>query len=160
MAATLLVMLALSGCGSSGGSASSASRGASGTTAGSPGSAGKQAPQFTAEGNAICARAQQRARALTQGARLKPESFGAAVRLLTQTFRELEKLQPPVESAAGFRRFLALARAEINILAAAATALRNHDPRAARALTSKLVSSASNRAAAKIGLTVCAQETG
>jgi hypothetical protein len=116
--------------------------------------------RFIAEANAICSRADERARALTSGSKLKVESVGAAATLLEQTEKELEKLHPPAGSAAGFHRFLNLARGEIKLVAQLAAAIHNRNRSAARALTAKLNSSASNDAAKEIGLTVCAKEVG
>jgi hypothetical protein len=116
--------------------------------------------RFIAEANAICSRADERARALTSGSKLKVEAVGAAATLLEQTENELEKLNPPTGSAAGFHRFLNLARGEIKLVAQLAAAIHKRNLRASRALTAKLNSSASNQAAEEIGLTVCAKEVG
>jgi len=132
-----------------------------GSGAGSAGSGSSPAKDFVAEANAICARADERARALTgSGSKIKPESVGAAATLLRQTETELERLRPPAGSAAGFQRFLSLARGEIDLVSALAAAIRDRNLAAVRAATSRLNSKASNEAAQKIGLTVCAREAG
>jgi hypothetical protein len=117
--------------------------------------------QLIAQTNAICTRAAEKARPLTSATgKLKPELLGAAATLLKQTESELRALAPPAALAAGYQRFLALANAEIKLVAELATAISDRDLNAAHALTTKLSSSASNQAAEKVGLTVCAKETG
>ena len=143
-AGIVLAFLLLSGCGSSGGSASEAS----------------SRQQFIAQANAICAHAAAQAAGLTSGGKLKPESLAAAANLLKKTEAELAALKPPAASAAGFRQFLALASSETRLVSALAGALQARNLRAARSWAGKLQSKASNEAAAKIGLTTCAEETG
>jgi hypothetical protein len=144
--AVLLGLLALSGCGSSGRSATT--------------SVVSTRQQFVAQGNAICTRADEKARGLTSVSKLKPESLAAAAALLTQTEAELEKLKPPPPSAAEFQRFLTLARTETKLVSELASAIRERNSQEARTIGEKLNGSASNRAASQLGLTVCAKEVG
>lgn len=141
-----LALMILNGCGSA--------------NVGITTSAASTRQQFVAQANAICAHADEKASALTSGGKLKPKSLGAATTLLRETETELRKLTPPPPLAAGFRRFLTLAAAEIKVVSALANAIQNRNLQAARTLAGELSSNISNQAAADIGLTTCAKQTG
>jgi hypothetical protein len=143
-AAVLCLSLLLGGCGS---------------TASNGSSMALSRQRFLGQADAICGRADEKARSLTSGSRIRPESVVAAATLLEQTERELEALHPPSELAAGFRRFLTLAGAEVHEVAELATSIRKRNATAARSLARKLNSTTSNEEAKSIGLTVCAKET-
>ncbi len=142
--ALALLALALGGCGASSAGISSS----------------RDVGSFRALADGICARAQAKARAITKGGGLQFGEVEAAAKLVEQTEKELEALSPPPSLAAGYTRFLDLFRPEVRTASEMAAAVRRHELHAAKTIANKLRSDASNQAANKVGLTVCAQETG
>jgi uncharacterized heparinase superfamily protein len=142
---SLLLAVAIAGCGGS----ASAKPG---------GSSGAKPASFTAHANAIRGKAAQRARQLKA-----PKTVGenaafleSAHEILGQAERELRTLSAPAASRNGYRLFLASLAREVGYVATLARAVHDGDRARYRATTAKMAANTGNRQASVIGLTTCA----
>jgi hypothetical protein len=126
-----VLVLAVSGCGSSSKSAEAT---------------------FRARANAICATAKERAKPL---AAEKPLPFEQIADLLSETAKKLSEIQPPQQSASAYGTFLGYVAEEAALLKRIVSEFEAHDLAAVRATLGKLNSNLSNEQAQRLGLKEC-----
>jgi hypothetical protein len=148
VAGHLTLLLALAACGGSSSGASHSS------------SASSEA-QFRVQADAVCARADAKARSLIGSSdRLSSASLDRVVALLERTAAELSRLTPPPALRAGYQHYLTFAKGEIALFATLEHDVDTRNLAGVRSLERRLNGDASNVAAQRIGLAVCAREVG